>query len=148
MNVRVGGLVLRNDAVLLIRHDYEGGQLWHFPGGGVREHETLTDALRREFREELGVEVKVGILWLVCDSIRADGVHVLHCVFVVDSVEGEPVIQKAETSGVERAWVPVAKLSSLYLYPSIGTYVKQSTLEHPSTSPAGYIGRCKPRTWL
>ncbi|MCK6546707.1 (deoxy)nucleoside triphosphate pyrophosphohydrolase [Myxococcota bacterium] len=34
--------------------------LWEFPGGRVEEHETDEDALRREIREEMDVEVEVG----------------------------------------------------------------------------------------
>jgi 8-oxo-dGTP diphosphatase len=148
MYVRVGGLVLENDTVLLIRHDYDGGQLWHVPGGNLKEQETLTDALEREFLEELGLVVEVGVLWLVCDSIRPDGVQVLHCIFGVKRLEGEPVLRKAETSGVECAWVPVADISSLNLYPSIEFYVKELSTEYAELSSLGYIGRCQSRVWL
>ncbi|MFZ5876835.1 MAG: (deoxy)nucleoside triphosphate pyrophosphohydrolase [Nitrospirota bacterium] len=42
----------RDDAVL--------GGYWEFPGGKRRPHETIAACLRREVREEVGVDIAVG----------------------------------------------------------------------------------------
>lgn len=47
--------------VLLLKRTY-GNKGWSLPGGGVEPGETIHDALFREFREELGVEVKDEVL--------------------------------------------------------------------------------------
>lgn len=55
-------VIHRNGAVLIARRPENGllGGLWEFPGGKVMEGEDLPTCLRREIKEELGVDVEVG----------------------------------------------------------------------------------------
>ncbi len=53
--------VIEKDGRILIQERPAGGLLaglWEFPGGKVEPGESLTAALRREIREELGVEIE------------------------------------------------------------------------------------------
>ncbi len=54
-------LVWKGPLLLIARRPEEGllGGLWEFPGGKVDSGETPTEAVRREVREELGIEVEV-----------------------------------------------------------------------------------------
>jgi 8-oxo-dGTP pyrophosphatase MutT (NUDIX family) len=54
----VKALLVNDGEVLLLMHTY-GPREWELPGGGSRRREDLHDTLRRELREELGIEVDV-----------------------------------------------------------------------------------------
>ncbi len=54
------GVIHREGRILLSRRhlDSHQGGLWEFPGGKVEPGEQVTDALRRELEEELGIRVQ------------------------------------------------------------------------------------------
>jgi len=59
--IHVAVAVIINDAdeiCISLRHtDAHQGGLWEFPGGKVESGETVEQALAREIREELGLEI-------------------------------------------------------------------------------------------
>ena len=67
--IAAGALFVKDDQVLLVRKTY--GERWDIPGGYVDRGESPAQACRRELREELGLERKVGRL-LVMDWAPRD----------------------------------------------------------------------------
>lgn len=66
----VCALIHRDDKVWMGRrpaHKHMGGK-WEFPGGKIDPNESPQEALKRELKEELGVEIKVG-------EVCADVIH-------------------------------------------------------------------------
>jgi 8-oxo-dGTP diphosphatase len=88
--IRVCAILGWQDRVLLCRQEKPGKEYWLLPGGGVDGGETLIEALRRELREELGIEADVqfeGPVAIV-DSITPKTAlarkHIVHIIFAAD----------------------------------------------------------------
>jgi 8-oxo-dGTP diphosphatase len=58
----VAGLIRRADTLLICQRHRDGAFpfKWEFPGGKVEPGETYVESLRRELREELGIEARIG----------------------------------------------------------------------------------------
>ena len=130
VRVRVGALLFDDPtaptAVLLAEHDgiWEDRPFWTPPGGGVEFGEPLSEALRREVREETGVDVEVGEVRYVLDFVRDP----LHAVSFYVECRAEPGALAAARLGSDpelgecqilRAlrMTPLDTLSEITLYP-------------------------------
>jgi len=97
IGVGVGALIVDGEGRLFLAR--RGPQaknergLWEFPGGAVERGERLSDALRREIREEYGVEIEVGELLDVVDHILPEeGQHWVSPAYLCRIVSGTPAI--------------------------------------------------------
>lgn len=57
--IRVYGLLIRDNAVLVSDELIRGMQITKFPGGGLEFGEGTIECLRREYKEETGLEIEV-----------------------------------------------------------------------------------------
>ncbi|GAA2418396.1 NUDIX domain-containing protein [Nonomuraea africana] len=138
MKVRVTGVVIEDDRILLLDQDTGTGRSWSLPGGKVEPGETLSDALVREMREETGISVAVGRLLYVCDHLPDGGTHVIHMTFEAARVGGEvgAVADGADTTPIRGVrFVPLAAL------PEIGFSPRFAELAQAGWPDAGsYLG--------
>lgn len=65
IDVAVGILIKQNGDILLAQrpHGKSYAGYWEFPGGKVEAGESIIDALRREFLEEIGVHIISAQAW-------------------------------------------------------------------------------------
>ena len=61
-----GAIIQRNDKFLIGRRapSEKSPGLWEFPGGKLELGETLQECIKRELKEELGIEAEVGDLYM------------------------------------------------------------------------------------
>ena len=111
--VEVVAAVVERDGRYLITRRLEGTHLaglWEFPGGKILPGEKPEDALRRELKEELGVQAAVGELIQTVDwTYPEKSVRIL---FFRCTLAGEPT----PIEGQEMRWVAGADLAS-YSFP-------------------------------
>lgn len=55
MTIGVRLILVKNQAVLLVKHTYQ--RHWYLPGGGVKKGEMIQEAARREADEEFGAKL-------------------------------------------------------------------------------------------
>jgi 8-oxo-dGTP diphosphatase len=83
-SVSVAGVVVDGDGRALLVQRRENGR-WEPPGGILEADETISEGLRREVREETGLEIAPGPLTGVYQNLRA---HVIALAFRCERISG------------------------------------------------------------
>lgn len=139
--LRVAGLLVYEGRILMVEQGRAGERYWLLPGGGVRFGETLSDALRREFLEELSLRVGVSKLLAIVESVSPDPdyrKHVVHLVFEV-SAPNDVAPEPHDPKVLSAAFLDELQLQRVDVRPPITEFLSGCVRELPS-SPQ-YLGR-------
>jgi 8-oxo-dGTP diphosphatase len=112
--VEVVAAVVEREGRYLITRRLEGTHLagfWEFPGGKTMPGEKPEDALKRELKEELGVEAAVGELIDTVDWTYPE--KSVRLLFFRCALQGEPCPQERQ----EMRWVEAGELPA-YPFPA------------------------------
>lgn len=124
---RVRAIIIEDEKVLLMHRFKNSHEYWVFPGGGVDDTDkSLEDGLKRECLEELGVDVKVGDLFMekfyVLDGFQGQIQYFYNCKIISGKV-GTGTGPEWENRDVEKygtyevIWIPISELKDKTVYP-------------------------------
>ena len=139
-NYRVAGVAIHEGRVLLDRNSRNN--YWVLPGGHPEMMEPMSEALRREMQEEIGVDVEVvRLLWMMENFYRRKReIHELSFYFLVNLKPGSPLLQgegpfygQEHNNSLTFRWFPLEEvaLRALPLYPSTLAAASINIPEHP-----------------
>jgi ADP-ribose pyrophosphatase YjhB (NUDIX family) len=114
--VGVGALILRDNEVLLVQRGSEPYRdRWSIPGGALKLGESLEDGVRREVREEAGLEVSVLGLVELFERVTRDRegeveYHYVLADYLCEALGGE---LRAGDDARDAAWTPRSRIAEL-----------------------------------
>jgi len=106
------GVLIEKGKILLIRRGhppYKGE--WAIPGGRLGEDETVEECLKREMKEETGLEVEILKLFGVYSKPERDPRKIVSIVYIVKRKDDSQV--KAGGDAVEAQWFDLMQLPKL-----------------------------------
>ncbi|MBN2732992.1 MAG: NUDIX domain-containing protein [Balneolaceae bacterium] len=88
--IRVNGLLFKDDSILLaqIKSPVNDALVWMPPGGGLHFGERIKDCLKREFREETGLDITVGSFVAINELVKPP-FHAIEMYFKVEENGGQ-----------------------------------------------------------
>ena len=88
VRVRASGLCFVDNKLLMVNHTgLTKSDFWAPPGGGVEFEESVETTLKREFKEETGLDIVTYKLLFVCEFIRSP-LHAIELFFEVARTGG------------------------------------------------------------
>ena len=126
---RVGGVLIHNNKVLLQKVPDDDG--YAFIGGHVAFGETTAEALVREYKEEIGADIKLERLFMVSENFFPWGnrmCHQIHLYYLVSLLDEkqiplDDIFKAVDELGNERidldmCWVSLKDIPSITIYPT------------------------------
>ena len=110
----VAAIIMDGDKILATQRgygDFKGG--WEFPGGKVEQNESREEALLREIREELDVEIAIKSYLTTVEYDYPNFHLTMHC-YICEVISGELKLIEHEAS----SWLSSKELGTITWLPA------------------------------
>lgn len=133
MRVRVAALIQDSKGkILLVQQQKKKSGYWLLPGGGIEFGESGEEALKRELKEELSLEVSHTEFLLLNESIDPNKKrHLIQIVFLTKVRELLPVLNAKEKAISGFGYFSPKEILSMDLRPDIKHYFRAKNTNKP-----------------
>jgi len=112
-NIRVYGIWIDNNKILVNEELIRGNTIIKFPGGGLDWGEGTVDCLKREWKEELGMDIEVGEHFYTTDFFQAsafDNSQVISIYYLVKAEIPETIVN--HVANERTYWMDIKDVSA------------------------------------
>lgn len=126
----VRGIIEKNNKIAVIFRRKENNdkiiEYYVIPGGGVEDGENLEEALKRELREELNIEVNVKNLAFKTENENRIE-YFYNCEYLSGSFElnGEEIERNCKENYYEPTFIPISKICDFSIQDEVKEYFKK-----------------------
>ncbi len=129
VRLSIKGIILKDQAILCLKHEKQGSIYYTLPGGGQEWGETITETVKRECLEEANVEVEPHEVLFIRDYIgknhefaeqdpEVHQVEIMMRCSVLEERDASVAVQPDDHQiGIE--WIPINKLKAVDFYPKV-----------------------------
>ena len=120
--IRVAGILIEDNKILLIQHHKNNKKYWLIPGGGNDWGETTKEALIREYKEETNMDIEVDEFLFFSETISPDKKrHVLNLFYKIHhNNKNDSIIKLGEEAVLtDLKFVTKEELETMIIYPNI-----------------------------
>lgn len=112
-NIRVYGIWIHDDHLLVNEELIRGRKVIKFPGGGLEWGEGIADCLKREWKEELGLDIEVLGHFYTTDFFQPSAFDDSQVISIYYRVTGEvPLAITNHVPGERTYWLPLPQVAA------------------------------------
>lgn len=134
LNVRVGIIITKDNKILLHKNDNKENYV--LPGGGIKFLESSEDAIKREIKEETGLDIKVDEFVSTIESFfEHDGIKFHEIYFIykgsfIKDIDTSKIINNIEDKPIKYGFVDLDKIDDYYILPVVIKDILKNNTSH------------------
>ena len=134
LNVRTGIMLIQDDKILLHKNDNKDNYV--LPGGGVHFLESSEEAIKREIKEETGLDIIVEECVSTIENLfEHDGIKFHEIYFIykgrfAKDIDTSKIIENIEGKPIKYGFVPLYKIDDYYILPVVTKDIIKNNTSH------------------